>query len=622
MRHLSRFSTLTVASAVMTLLAACSGGGETSAGSVSAQSLSGTVAVGAPMLNATITVKDANGVTKTAQAAADGSYSGLDVSGLTAPFRVQACGLVDGSYTCYYSVVQGSGTANVTPLTNATVALALNGDAADLFSGSSAPSRVTLDAKKAALQAALGPVLTAAGLSATTDFETTHFDANRTGMDKVLDAVKISSGSNAGHAFVQVEGRIGSGNLYLDSTGSSSGGLGSGSVATNMSVDLTSITSVFAAMSQAIGQASAGSCTTSMAGSGIFDSSFSLDIGTGPLTASTAPATICGFASTESLLGGGVANPVLRDCDFSGSDKICVVGFDLHKDDVVFEGAELAVVLRNGSSAWKLLGQESPYEIHVGAAAQRTTRANVSNPTPSYTRALSFDIKSDVGGVANSIRAAKVYQHDSGGTGWDSTPLVVLDDSGCSSETHLTIQGSSCGSTWLSIDSYSSGSLADGDAMIDAFYRRGRQVKIELYSDTAATALVTTVIKRVDGVPPKAADLPNLPWLELDSATKAALSSYDSSTSPSSFTATWAENHVVAAKDISVCASGSCSPRVHEDVSSARSGASSKVLDLSSLTLTASGFKEISLYGRNREQVGISTNFVSCQTGSMGCPAP
>lgn len=612
-----------VAGACATLLAACGGGsGSAASGSASGQSMSGTVAVGAPMLNATVTVKDANGVTRTAQAAADGSYSGLDVSGLTAPFRVQACGLVDGSFTCYYSVVQNSGTANVTPLTNATVALALNDDAANLFNGA-APSSGTLDAKRQALQTALGPVLTAAGLSASTDFETEHFDANRTGMDKVLDAVKISSGSNSGNAFVQVEGRIGSGNLYLDSTGSSSGSLGAGSVAANMSVNLTGITSVFSALSTAIGQSSTGTCTSSMSGSGVFDASFSLDIGTGPLTASTAPATICGFADTQGLLGGSVANPVLRDCDFSGADKVCVVGFDMLKGDAVFEGAELAVVLRNGAPTWKLLGQESPYEIHVGAAVQRITRADVANPTPIYTRALSFDISSTVGGVTNTIQAAKIYQHDSSGTGWDSTPLVVLDNSnGCSSQNHLTVQGSSCGSTWLSLDSFNSSSLADGDAMIDAFYRRGRQVKIELYSDTGATTLVTTLVRRVDGVPPKSADLPSVPWLELDAATKAALSSYDSSTSPASFTATWAANAVVSAKDITVCDSSGCSNSVHDDVSSARAGANSKTLDLSSLTLTASGFKEISLYGRNHDQVGISSNFVSCQTSSMGCPAP
>jgi hypothetical protein len=417
-----------------------------------------------------------------------------------------------------------------------------------------------------------------------------------------------------------MEGRVGSGNMYLNSQGTTAGGLGSGSVAANMSVDLTTITSVFTAMSTAIGQASSDACAASMSGAGIFDSAFSLDIGTGPLTASTAPATICGFASMNSLLGGGVANPVLRDCDFSGSDKICVVGFDIIKGDEMFNGAELAVVLRQGTTAWKLLGKESPYEIHVSANAQRTTRTNVVNPTPHYTRALSFEVKSTVNNTANAIRAAKIYQHDASGTAWESTPLVTLNDSGCSSAQQLTMPGSSCGSTWLSLDNYSNGNLADGDALIDAFYRRGRQVKIELYSDTAATTLLTTVVKRVDGVPPKSADLDSQPWLELDASTKAALNSYDSSSSASSFTTTWVRNRAVIAQDITVCDSGSCQNSVHDEVSSG--SASSLTQDLSSLSLSATGFKEISLYGRNREQAGIASNFVSCETGSNGCPAP
>lgn len=613
-------SRLTIVAA-LTCLTACGGGGGSSS-SASAQSVSGTVAVGAPMESATVTVMDVHGLTKTVQAAADGSYSGLDLTGLTGPFRLQACGLVDGHSACFYSTFQSPGTANVTPLTDAAVALALNGDAADLFSGASAPDSATLEAKKQAIQAALAPVLAAAGLSPNTDISTVQFSANRTGMDKVLDAVKVTTGSDGGVAFAQLEGVVGSGNFFVDSSGSTSGGLSAGSLATNMSVDLSGISSVFAAMSQAVGQASQSACTNAMNGAGIFDPAFSMDMDGNLLTASTAPAMMCQFAASQSLLGGRVANPVLRDCDFSGSDKVCEVGFDIILGDTAFEGAELAVVQRSGTTAWRLLGQESPYEIHVSAAVQRTTRVDVANPTPHYTRALSFDIKSSVAGVANAVRAAKVYQHDVNGTGWDSTPLATLNDSGCSSSQNLTMQGSSCGSSWLSLDSFSSGSLADGDAMIDAFYHRGREVKIELYSDTAATALIATVVKRVDGVPPKAADLAKIQWLELDTAGKAALTGYDSASSSAALTVTWLGNHAVSAHDLTVCNSPDCASRVQADISTQQSASNSKAVDVSSLSLTASGYKQVQLYGRDREQMGISSNFVSCQTGSMGCPAP
>lgn len=96
--------------AVALALAACDGRGDDAAVVISmpvapATTMQGTVAVGAPMLNALVTVKDANGATVSAPVASDGSYSGLSLAGLAAPFSLQACGQVDGSYVCFYSVV-------------------------------------------------------------------------------------------------------------------------------------------------------------------------------------------------------------------------------------------------------------------------------------------------------------------------------------------------------------------------------------------------------------------------------------------------------------------------------------------------------------------------------------
>jgi hypothetical protein len=78
--------------------------------------LSGTVAVGAPMLDATISVKDANGVVASAPVARDGSYR-LSLAGLTAPFSLQACGFVAGNHGCYDGVIDEGGVGNVAPLT-------------------------------------------------------------------------------------------------------------------------------------------------------------------------------------------------------------------------------------------------------------------------------------------------------------------------------------------------------------------------------------------------------------------------------------------------------------------------------------------------------------------------
>jgi hypothetical protein len=284
----------------------------------------------------------------------------------------------------------------------------------------------------------------------------------------------------------------------------------------------------------------------------------------------------------------------------------------------MFEGAELAVVLRAGASTWKLLGTESAYEIHVSAAVQRTVRVDIDNATPEYLRALSFDVGTGEG----AARLAKVYQRDEAGTGWDASPLVVLDegDSACVSSgiPRLTVQGASCGSSWLSLP----GDSLSGDALIDAFYKRGRQVRIDLYADAAGTTLLASVVKRVEGVPPKLAALENLPWLELDASTKAALVSFDGSIP--SFTASWQVNNVVSGKDITFCLAGDCTGTnlaAHDNVSSVHSGINRKTLTLDFSPAGAAAYKQISLYGRDREQMGVSSNYVSCGGPSVPvCP--
>lgn len=60
------------------------GGGEAAPTPTPTSTISGTAAVGAPLAGATVTVKDAQGTSRTGTTAANGSYS-LDSSGLTPP---------------------------------------------------------------------------------------------------------------------------------------------------------------------------------------------------------------------------------------------------------------------------------------------------------------------------------------------------------------------------------------------------------------------------------------------------------------------------------------------------------------------------------------------------------
>ena len=634
-----------VSCAAVFLLSACGGGGSSPSTATApaavtpppvvvtppvtapATTLSGTVAVGAPMLNATVTVKDANGATRSATASSDGTYSGLSTAGLVAPFSVQACGLVDGNYTCFHAIVAQSGVANVTPLTNANVALALGGDPAGMFAATSPtapPSTADMDAQKAKLKAALANLLSKAGLT-DVDFATTPFTADRTGMDKVLDSIKVSDGIDGAtnKSFVQMEGKIGTGNVFLDKDAVAPAAL---PAATGVDVDLKGISSIFVTgMSNAIAAADQATCVTRMNAANIFDDSFSLEIDNGVIANKTnAAALICKFADSGKLLGGGVANPVLRDCDFTtdANHKVCTVGFTLVHGEESFDGAELTVVLRPGAD-WKLIGNDSPYKIHVGAAVQRMMRvdlpAGAANASPTYTRALTFDVSANDGVSATGIRAAKVYQRDLDGSGWEITPMVTLTlTDACIAQLHagetarLAVGSSSCGSSWLSLGDTgdSAAAAAKGDMLIDNFYKRGRKVKVELFNNVAATGTPIVVIKRVDGVPPKAGALPTFPWLELDAATKAALVSYDG-VAPS-FNVSWVKAPSVSAKDVSFCLAGNCSGAARAGHESIINGHTSQSIALSAKPANAAAFKSIGLYGRTVEQLGVSTNYVSC----------
>ena len=92
-----KFRLMTSALAASLLIAACGGGGggDKPASGSGAAILSGTAAAGLALVGS-VTVKDANGVTRTVSIGSNGAYT-VDVSGLTAPFLLRASGTAGGS---------------------------------------------------------------------------------------------------------------------------------------------------------------------------------------------------------------------------------------------------------------------------------------------------------------------------------------------------------------------------------------------------------------------------------------------------------------------------------------------------------------------------------------------
>jgi hypothetical protein len=195
---------------VVGTIAGCGGGGGGGGGSsapatstpVTAATVSGTVAYGAAMSGANVTLTDANGAVKTTTAAADGSYS-FDVTGLTAPFLLTASGISGDTLKTYSALLATAPAAgvvanvNVTPLSDAIVAMASstgNNPAEFLNAGKlKTLDTVRLAKAEAALKTLIANVASDAGLPAGFNAVTTPFIAalGQPG-DKLLEALKVS----------------------------------------------------------------------------------------------------------------------------------------------------------------------------------------------------------------------------------------------------------------------------------------------------------------------------------------------------------------------------------------------------------------------------------------------
>lgn len=194
-------------------LSACGGGGgsDSSGGSSSSLSadpvLSGVAAVGAPLGGATITVIDSKGTalgTTTAHAT-DGSYSlTLSSRSISGAVLVQAKGLdATGMPVLLHSAVATPAvtmTANITPLSNAVLTLALGTEVAPVFA--SAATQQTVLAGLAQLTAAsdflkvlIKTALTDVKISDASALDllnASSFAANKSAADLLLDVLRVS----------------------------------------------------------------------------------------------------------------------------------------------------------------------------------------------------------------------------------------------------------------------------------------------------------------------------------------------------------------------------------------------------------------------------------------------
>jgi mono/diheme cytochrome c family protein len=188
------FAAITVLS-IMTcglILAGCGSSG----GGLSSQVVSGNASVGAPLIGK-VTLKDSSStpLVRTTDTGDDGSFA-IDVTGMQAPFILEATGNAAGTDHTLHSFANGTGTANVNPLSDAIVASAAgDDDASESYNHSDHDKLHRISSNlQATVNTLLGKIqhLLIQYNVQNTNPITAHYISNHIGMDDMFDHVKIT----------------------------------------------------------------------------------------------------------------------------------------------------------------------------------------------------------------------------------------------------------------------------------------------------------------------------------------------------------------------------------------------------------------------------------------------
>lgn len=633
---------LAAAAALAGLLSACGGGSDANPPAAvvppPAQTLSGSVAVGAPMTDGRLRVLDATGavVASDVVVAADGSYPAVTLTG-TGPWRLEACGYTGATYQCIQSVALAAGTAHVTPLTTALMLLASGQSPDSLMSGGApALTATALAAAQDTLRTGLAPALADAGVGAALDLVAGALAAgSRTGYDRLLDAVAVRTGVD-GQPFVQIEPRLGSGNLFLQPGSASVGALATDSAAARLPLDGLEL--LFRNMSNAI--RTAASCTdasTGLAASMAADASFTGD--GEPINGAAAVAgALCGMLAggggEPSRLGSRFVSPTLGRCDFSGAAPVCGIGFALQGSDGSIENVGQGMGVTYVGGAWRFMGDLLPIGIHANATVQRDRRVDGDAVVDTYSRALAFEVP-----AVNGLACARVAQRDAAGAAVtlayykrhaDGGPRRLSvwrssADGGSRSLDPATGSTRTADDTWLMLPQGDA-----GDTAVRNFFRGGRSVTVSLYGDAACSTPFSVAGRssfevEVEGVPPVWASMPGLPWPSLDAASTAALRSLALDASAGTIvSAGWTVasgrlgvGEIVFCSDRARCGDGDTG-RLGE--AGVRGGATSGqvVVRNGATPVAAGGYKLLALFGRTADGAGLQSNHMSCPAVAAG----
>ena len=186
--------------ACMAIMSGCSSDGSSGSsgggGGLSSQVVSGTVAAGAPLAGQ-VTLRDSSATPRQKTTTIDGNgLYAIDVTGMQAPFILQATGSAAGTSYTLHSFASGTGTANINPLSDAIVASAAGDDgSSSSFENSDHDKQNTINGNLSksvtALLTKLQPLLVLYNAQSTNPI-TARYIVNHIGLDDMFDNVRIT----------------------------------------------------------------------------------------------------------------------------------------------------------------------------------------------------------------------------------------------------------------------------------------------------------------------------------------------------------------------------------------------------------------------------------------------
>lgn len=518
------------------LLQGCGGGSGGAASSAASTSVSGVAAVGAPISSGSIKLIGANGATATATVSEAGAYT-IDTNGLTRPILVRVDGVAGGETAVHYSVItEAGGTINANPVTTAIVTLAMGDDPGTVFEAANTTKIALLTDTavgnaSAVLYTTLNASRAAAGMSTSSDvnFLNATFVANKSGLDRVLDLVKLRIEPGNTISIVNKTNDA----VVTVTQPTSVGGTpaASGSIGVIQSIDTSGIDTLGQSFQTQLANVATSFGQNTTAVQALFDANFKHG---GQDTTGIIP-----YIGSESGLNGATILPSkIRNCTGSSGSFVCDAIFTIKYSDNSLESIGFPVKQQNDNT-WKFYGNQAPTDASVNPVTWRTKNGTSAPTTVAGFNVSVQPLNNAYTANGTAISSAKVYFGSTVSGTAVATIYAPQSGTSCSGTNYMVINtNSNCGN-FISLT----------DAQINTLRGEARpQVTIEFLD--SSNAQVATYSTYLEAVPLKPSEVTDDRFATFTDASWSAFDASVSASDSATFTLAVSKSASVALEDL------------------------------------------------------------------------